>query len=289
MASQLRRLRGGRVSFFLFMDTITSVTAMLIMVSLMMTLYVGHAPEPSPRRREPSPAQLQELLTQARQLTTQNQWLRSLLALVSAAPDAERLRADIESLRAQVSSQSSSVAQLEARLLRQAADAQAKADALVLSEHRQQMQEVEQQIEAVRQTNQIVQAELVELKAKMKEAEAKLERAKHDESKLWLIPEADASGKRPLLVSLSATNLVCERFSQPESRKEFPASTSERSFKGLLGELNPDRDYLVFYIRPSGIAFFQRCNALAKSAGFNVGYDAVEEDKQLLFVRPQEP
>ena len=44
MANHLRQLRGGRVSFFLFMDTITAVTAMLIMVALMMTLYMGGSP-----------------------------------------------------------------------------------------------------------------------------------------------------------------------------------------------------------------------------------------------------
>ena len=41
MANHLRQMRAGRVSFFLFMDTITAVTAMLIMVALMMTLYMG--------------------------------------------------------------------------------------------------------------------------------------------------------------------------------------------------------------------------------------------------------
>ena len=66
----------------------------------------------------------------------------------------------------------------------------------------------------------------------------------------------------------------------------FPAADAERLFTGLLRELRPERDYLVFYIRPTGIAHFQHFSTLARGAGFTVGYDAVEEDRQIFFNQP---
>ena len=48
-------------------------------------------------------------------------------------------------------------------------------------------------------------------------------------------------------------------------------------------------DYLVFYVRPSGIDLFNRCSAAAKRAGFQIGYDAVEENTQVNFSSPTPP
>jgi hypothetical protein len=285
MASHLRKLRGGRVSFFLFMDTITAVTAMLIMVSLMMTLYFGDAPAASTGGGDP--AHLRETLNEVERISAQNQSLRLQLALASSAPDLERLSTDIANLTAQITNQNSTLAQLQHRLTEQEDEAQRRANELGVGEEHRQIEETKHQAEAIRSTNRLAQIELGELLKKTTEIETQLEKTKRERSKLWLIPEADGSGKRPLLVSLSATNLVCERFNQPQSRREFPAATANRQFDALLNEMRPDRDYFVFYIRPSGIRQFQHLSSLAKRAGFNVGYDAVEEERQILFSQPQ--
>jgi hypothetical protein len=290
MRNQLRSLRGGKVSFFLFMDTITAVTAMLIMVSLMMTLYMGNRPLVTANASDSKSAPLEDTLAELDRITARNQSLRQLLATADTAPGGERLRADIANLQSLISSQLSNLDQLRERIVRQLETTQQTANRLGLGEEQEQIQDTKRQTETVRQTNQVFQAELDDVTRRITDLEAKIEKTKHDRSKLWLIPEADGSGKRPLLVSLSATQVVCERFNEPQRRKVFPAADSERLFAGLLRELRPDLDYFVFYIRPSGIAHFQRFSVLAKGAGFNVGYDAVEEDRQILFSQPaQEP
>jgi hypothetical protein len=286
MASHLRTLRGGKVSFFLFMDTITAVTAMLIMVALMMTLYFGDAPVTVPGGADPS--QLEQTLKQLEQITAQNQTMRLQLAAANSVPEAERLSADLANLRVQITNQNSTLAQLQVRVTELESDAQHKANELGVGEEHRQIEETRRQAEAARSTNRLAQAELDELVKKTTDTETQLEKSRRERSKLWLIPEADGSGKRPLLVCLSATNLVCERFNEPQSRKEFPASAAEHQFESLLRELRPTRDYFVFYIRPSGIPAFQQFNTMAKHAGFNVGYDAVEEDRQILFSQPQQ-
>ncbi len=286
MANHLRQLRGGRVSFFLFMDTITAVTAMLIMVALMMTLYMGGSPV-FPLSPSSSTAKPDELLAQAAQITLQNQAVRATLTSTHATPDTNRLRADIVSLQGQVISLSNDLARQDARLRQQETETREKVNQLVVAEHRQQIEEAKRLWDELKASNQLVQAASADLVEKTKDAEARLERAKREGSKIWLIPDAGGAAKQPLLVCLSRTNLVCERFNQPDSRRTIPTAAGERAFGEFLAGLRPDRDYIVFYLRPSGVNLFHTFYDLAKRAGFSIGLDAIEEDKQIVFRQPQ--
>ena len=196
MANHLRQLRGGRVSFFLFMDTITAVTAMLIMVALMMTLYMGGSPV-FPLSPSSSTAKPDELLAQAAQITLQNQAVRAALTSVNATPDTNRLRADIVSLQGQVISLSNDLARQDARLRQQETETREKVNQLVVAEHRQQIEEAKRLWDELKASNQLVQAASADLVEKTKDAEARLERAKREGSKIWLIPDAGGAAKQP--------------------------------------------------------------------------------------------
>jgi hypothetical protein len=288
MANHLRVLRGGKVSFFLFMDTITAVTAMLIMVSLMMTLYLGGTPESAGNRANVPPERLAGTLVEVGQITAQNQSLRALLASANVAPDAERLRADLAMLRSQITNQSQTLAELDASQRQYQTNQHDQEFSVVLAEQRLTLTEIMPALQAVRLSNQLAQAAIREAETNLALVQTNLLRIQGEDS-LWLIPEADSSGKTPLLVIVSRTNLVCQRFNQAGSRQEFIAGTGEQQFAAFLRQLNPARDYLVFYIRPSGISVFTRCRQLAKQAGLEVGYDAVEEDRRIQFTQMQTP
>jgi len=268
------------------MDTITAVTAMLILVSLIMTLYMGGSPLITADASKAKSARIEDTLGELGRITAKNQTLRQLLDTANTAPASKRLAVDVASLQSLISSQSSNLDQLHERMVRQVELARKTADQLGRGEEQERIEETKRQTEAERETNQLLRVELDDVTKRTTELDAKIEKTRRDRSKLWLLPEADGSGKRPLLVSVSGTNLVCERFNETRNRKIFPAADVERLFTGLLRELQPSRDYLVFYIRPSGIAQFQRLSTLAKGAGFTVGYDAIEEDRQILFSQP---
>lgn len=104
-------------------------------------------------------------------------------------------------------------------------------------------------------------------------------------NRIFVIPEADASGKQPVLVVLSATNGWCNRLGQTNA-VEFEERPDNADFRRLLDSWDPARQRLVFYIRPSGIAQFEACRQVAVDRGFNVGYDAAEEDRQYILATP---
>jgi hypothetical protein len=187
MANKLRS-SSARVSFFAFLDMITTVTGVLLLVTLLLTLYLN---EPQSAEAVSSRGAVREQLEQAR-------------------------------------------AKLEANLA--------------------ELQRREQ--EAMSLTNHV-----------------------------FVIPEADRSGKQPVLVVLSATNGWCTRWGQTNS-VEFIARPDNADYLRLLDSWDKNRQRLVFYIRPSGIALFETCRRLASNRGFSIGYDAAQEERQYLLGTP---
>jgi len=134
---------------------------------------------------------------------------------------------------------------------------------------------VRDQLEKARAT---LAANLAELRQQQLQAMALTNR-------IFVVPEADSSGKQPVLVVLSATNGWCNRLGQTNS-VEFLERSDNADFRRLLDSWDPARQRLVFYIRPSGIIQFEACRQLAVERDFNVGYDAAEEDRQYVLAMP---
>jgi hypothetical protein len=187
MANRLRS-SSGRVSFFAFLDMITTVTGVLLLITLLLTLYLNVPPASADEQIRDT---MREQLRQAR-------------------------------------------AELEAKLARLRP----------------------RQLQAAILTNRV-----------------------------FVVPDADLSGKEPVLIVLSATNGLCTRLGQTNA-VEFLARSDNADFERMLDNWDPHKDRLVFYIRPSAVALFRACEPLAASRSFNIGYDAAEEDFQYVLATP---
>ncbi len=104
-------------------------------------------------------------------------------------------------------------------------------------------------------------------------------------NRVFVIPEPDQTGRQPVLVVLSATNGWCNRLGQSNA-VEFVQRPDNADFRRMLDSWDPERQRLVFYIRPSGVLHFLACRQLASERAFHFGYDAAEEDKQYLLATP---
>jgi len=102
---------------------------------------------------------------------------------------------------------------------------------------------------------------------------------------IFVVPEPDNSGKQPVLVVLSATNGACNLFGRTNS-VEFLQRSDNADFRRMLDSWDPQRQRLVFYIRPSGIDHFKSCRELALARHFSLGYDAAEEGWQYRLASP---
>ena len=187
MANRLRST-SGRVSFFAFLDMITTVTGVLLLVTLLLTLYLN---TPAKTADEELRDKLREQLQQSR----------------------DALDAKLEQLR-------------------------------------------QRTLEAAALTNRV-----------------------------FVVPDANQSGKEPVLIVLSATNGLCTRLGQTNA-VEFLARSDHADFNRMLDSWDPRKERLVFYIRPSAVELFRACEPLAARRSFEIGYDAAEEDLQYVLATP---
>jgi hypothetical protein len=137
-----------------------------------------------------------------------------------------------------------------------------------------------------------VRGQLDQARAKLEAGRAELQRLQQEAASLtnrvFVLPEADPSGRKPVLVVLSATNGWCTQWDQTNAI-EFNASPDNADFQRLLDTWDKNTQRLVFYIRPSGIALFEACRRLATNRAFSIGYDPAQEDRQYVLATNLNP
>jgi len=106
------------------------------------------------------------------------------------------------------------------------------------------------------------------------------------DGQIWLIPDRSATTKEPILVTVGGGGAAMDRFNHPEQRRQLEAAGADSAFRTYLGRAKSLDQYVVFLIRPSGITLFQTLVQSARGMGFEVGYDAIEEDRQIHFSTP---
>lgn len=125
----------------------------------------------------------------------------------------------------------------------------------------------------VQQTNR----NAVELERKVKLAEATVVQSRLESKKLRLIRELSDTTKEPVIVDVSERQIRVMRFDKPGTTTMESTEDFQRSLKSFRKE----EQYFVLYFRPSGATCFESLRQAVKDAGFEVGYDAVEENSDL--------
>lgn len=260
MPSRLRTDSGTKISFFAFQDIITSVTGILILVTLIMTLYLNNDAPTATRATDSTAVRQRVIDTQAK-----NEDMRRTLDAAAAVPDPASLQARIEELQRQI-------AALTAQI-----EAESKQRPVVPDYGRvdleKQIRQNFDRLEQMRRAAQEIQARIQEMLSQLKD-------------QVVLIPEADTSGKRPVIAVIGGTKISTERPGAASARSELTGVGLDAQFANALKSFNAANEYIVFYVRPSGIELWLRCRELARRAGFTTGTDTVEETKEVVVASP---
>lgn len=258
----MNRLRTGgnaRISFFSFQDIIASVTGVLILVTLMLSLNVTTA-----ETRSEEEERLQSARERLARIEAENERLQERRREAAALPDRAQIEAQIETLRREQTEVEAQRKQLEETLAsaRERIAKQAAVTETSVAELSQQIESAEQQLAEMR---------------------PKAAHARTNVNVVYIIPDAEPrrSSKAPVAIMVSGTQLRSQRLNGSEAFEA--AVNSAEALQAVLARHNPERDYLIFYFRPSGAKWFEQFRALARQRGFEVGYDAVEEQKELVF------
>ena len=256
--NRLRQGGGVRISFFSFQDIITSVTGILILVTLMMSFSLKMDEEPEEKRVQ---KQLQEERERLAAVERENAAAQQRRIEATTLPDPAQTQTQVESLRR------------EEELLKK--QRERSEESLMLLRER---------IAKVAPTD-AARRELASLEKRVDDLRAQLAKEKANTNVLLLIPdpEAQRAQKRPVAMIVSGETLRTQRIG---GDAQEIAIRSGESLRPVLRRFDQAREFVVFYFRPSGAKWFDAFRNEARTAGFEVGYDAVEENKEIVFNAP---
>lgn len=290
------RNRGG-VSFFAFQDVIFSVTGVVIIIALLLALQIDKIRPPMPRAD--STADYSGTISSDFELGDFSAGrLRALEAKI--VEDRERLEESRSSQRshlgeAELAAETKVLESRVADLLRQRNRLMvARAPALSEGDISPEAVEVARLLfESERNTRRLRELALSNEKLgrnlrsreeMVRELETKALAAVDQSRVLRLIPERTDTTKEPIVVEIGEERVIARRFSAERS----PALLSVEGFARYCTGFRPTEHYFVLFVRPSGAKYFEKLCDSVRTAGFELGYDALGEQTVLRLGKEEE-
>jgi hypothetical protein len=264
-----------------FQDIIMSVTGILIVISLLLALDIDQQPYELSRTGVSgdtdspvaSQAELSEVLdklvraeTQLEELTVTEQTIESEGALKA---EISRLEEEIARLAAKSSNQKMETDDVDSEIL---------AKGVEIVRITSEIEELRKRLEDASGVVDEVSPRLRELENKVKQAESAVAAARLKGLKVKLVPEQSDTTKEPIIVDLSRTRALVMRFDHPHP----VAAANLPEFYRIIEHFEPTKQYFVLFVRPSGADRFEQIRQAIVNSMFEVGYDAVEEDTEIL-------
>ena len=273
---------GGISPFFAFQDIITSAMAVLIAIIMLLALYISDTPPASVGETgtQQSEARLQTLLDELNQITGEVRLAQE--AATAESRDPALLKAEVETLRhelqmfiAQNQSDEKKTGSLRDNDSSAVTRSELEKKRAIVAAAAIQLIDLEKNA-----TRSFDDMKRVEAAAREREAQLLAEQARKNQ--MWLIPDLPSTSKEPVLAVVSANQLTLQRFDHPE-KETLDGRKVTRGFTDILKRYSKLNQYIVFYFRPSGAEHFEALTDAAKSAGFEIGYDAIGENVEINF------
>lgn len=269
----MRRKRSNQVpiTLFSFQDIITSVTAILLLLTLLLAFElvqkaaVARATQPQ-QVAEQVTESLQDIESQLRELQTK---LASQGKLASDLAKSEKpeIQQQLDSVNTEISRLTSEIKRLDA-LKREVAkeSARRKTDLRTRDKDRKKLADI-------RNEQQQVQKETEELR----------------NSNRRFFRVTPVSGKAPWLVEIAGSRVLVAQMGSESTSRQFDAtllSSAGSEFVNWAKSLSPESDYFVLAIRPSGVKEFREVLERLRERGFAVGFELLGEKDELLERQP---
>jgi hypothetical protein len=252
------------LSLFSLQDIITSLCGILILLVLLLALHVSANQDKAKDLQSEKESEFDRALDEEKRLEQrQNELSESVRARVEALQNlaggtVSHIQLE-EAERTKMRDYESDLATCKAEIQRLGTESVALAE--TLREEARLRSETQKRLD-------VVQGELEKRRTRL----------------VAILPDDDVL-KRPVLVQCSSNRVVVLRLSEPP-QFSWPPSEAVEQFRSLTRQLDRWRDYFVFFMKPSGVDVANKLEYWAKRAGYDVGYDALEEDETLVRETP---
>lgn len=260
---------------------------MLIFITLLLATDLGQPTDGgSSAVKSELENQLQEVLIQQAQLDAQNRTLQEALAVVNTAPDVEKLQSDIARLRTDLSKERQKQSAFKDQIAASQSSIATRDKVLGLTDLKASIQDINDEAMSIARQESKAREEMAALERQNEKLQSTLLKLRQREGQIWLIPDASITTKEPILVTVAGSGMTIEHFDQPDQKVSFPSINVESKFKSYLEGAKSTDNYVVFLLRPSGIKLFQNIVKSTRDMEFEVGFDALEEGRQVHFSTP---
>ena len=281
-----RRRSGSPFSLFSFQDIVTSVTAVIILMTLILALELIHRTLEAASPRLVSSADVRQAIDEAQahvdelraRLRQSGEHLRQAASVSPAS-----LERDLRDTKAQRDTLASELEQL---LKEQVAAMKAEQDAMAQAFDRDaQITEVEK-LQAKRKSLARSLADQRQANdAKRREIkEMKLDKTAKAEGRRIYNP-APGAAKQAWLVEVAGDRMAAAPLGKAARPVMFTQRTTERrvaAFSSWMQKRSAAKDYFVVLIRPDGIAGFDALRATIDARGFDMGFDLIGKNDIVL-------
>jgi hypothetical protein len=287
MTPRFQRGKTGAISpFFAFQDIITSAMAVLIAIIMLLALYMGGAALHDSEERE-SAALAARLSSVLDRLAAAQEDIRDARESVNAEKaDPALLQGQIEILRRELAAVRGDAKSRENVASEIRDDDSAIRMRRELNGKRAENAKAAEELQKAETeaAHSLREMESLETSVKIREAALLEEEARRNQ--LWVVPDRSASSKEPILAVISQNEASFQRFDNPEKQTLNGPGVTD-GFSAMLKNYSPRDQYLVLYFKPSGAVHFKQLTREAKDAGFEIGYDAINEDVEVNFKTPK--
>ena len=287
----MKKGRATGMSLFSFQDIIMSVMGILLLITLLLTLFLVTPSEASFGKGKiigQLEAQLVTAEKNGEDLESAISSLQIAISQMATAPNTNQLLAELALTKKSLTSKSNELIQLEQKVVKAQEAQEKEIENLGLNKLKQQVEDLQVKSESLKISSSQQEAAIEQQKQQIQAIQENLNTLIKDANKLWLIPSLEKGGREPIIVTVSGSGIEIDRFNRPEDKKKFPENRSLDALNNELKPLSPAKDYVLFYIRPSGVDLYAKLKDLATDKGLQVGSDAVGEKTEIEFTRDLE-
>lgn len=272
----------GSTSFFAFQDIITAVTGIMVLIALLMALQISTGPT-EPRIDPELAASLVHLSERRDELHAKVEAIRATAK--PAAPGGEDATAQVENIEDMIRA----LNRESAKLVQDSETARSSnPSALDLDGVRRANEDAKDLIAKAQEQNKNLAAEIAEFEKKVERAQTAALEAASNNTDIWLTPDRSDTSKEPVIISVMPGTMTAQRLDAGQESKISRTSDTEKNLTELLQGTKPTDQFLVFYFKPSTLTSFDDVIKAAKTLGYEVGYDIVEEEGIVRFTASAE-
>ena len=273
----------------MFQDIMTAVTGILILIVILQIIQVNDAPSKTTENKAATAEQrevLKKLQEQLQAAEEEDVSLRRKLRESAQQQESDTSPMSSAEIAGQIASSKQQLQQLESDLVKEKKGQQDRDSAVGLAQDEQNLTASEQKAAASKSKSASLDQQKKDDQSEVQSLEVKLHDAEELQKRLYLIPDEAQTSKEPVVAVVSQTGIEFSRFNHPTDSKRVSNVDDEDTIGRAIDSYSSGDQYFVFYIKPSGVSVFQKLYKIALGKGFDVGFDAIEENQHIIVAQP---